>query len=177
MKVWTVYGNKQYSTKASAHKMMLIPGNSVVALLYTYYYNWVWCTPTNTPYCSEQQLKSEYTCKKSFSWPRMYLLLEFCFLLFHFWILLCMALDYACNLTSDMCIPSSPSVLSHHHEHQHQQQHQQQLSFHLNLSCRNHLITLGCYSGTPTPLSSCNIYYLMKTLTLSIKNMYYIHVT
>jgi len=39
MKVCTVYGNKQYSTKASAHKMMLIPGSSVVAEFYTDYYN------------------------------------------------------------------------------------------------------------------------------------------
>jgi len=39
MKVCAVQGNKQYSTKASAHKMMLKPGSSVVAELYTDYYN------------------------------------------------------------------------------------------------------------------------------------------
>jgi hypothetical protein len=37
MKVCTVYGNKQYSTKASAHKVRLILGSSVAAELYTDY--------------------------------------------------------------------------------------------------------------------------------------------
>ena len=34
-----VYGNKQHSTEATAHKMMLILGSCTVAVFYIHYYN------------------------------------------------------------------------------------------------------------------------------------------
>jgi N12 class adenine-specific DNA methylase len=67
MKVCTVYGNKQYSTKASAHKMMLITGSSVVAKLSIDYYSLVRYISTNTRYCLEQQLNSLNTHVKNLS--------------------------------------------------------------------------------------------------------------